>query len=391
MRLRGKSWQFRAYVHGRYVTGTLPPEGGHAVGEKRAARELRRWVTKKEEELRPVPSGTVDQLWVRWWKHASPAWAPGNVDVRESIGRVHVLPRFGEAAVTAVTTEEVDDFFDDLRDVNGLAPATIVKIREAMLLLFDQAVTWKHIAENPVKASRRPKIPKKALRVPTVDEIRRLLELAEATNPEFTTYLQVAVDTGARRSMIVGLRWENVHLEHGELVFAVSAVVSKGGVVIRETTKNDTEWRVSLHPTTVARLQAHYDYCRARADAVGVTWSDRMYLFSKDPAAVLPWTPRSATQAFGRLRQRAGVPTVRLHDLRHFMATTWLSSGSDSRTVMGRGGWQDQRSMERYSHFVPAVDRADSARIGNTVFGTPTPKPKARKPRPTKRTRRTTV
>lgn len=379
MRRRGKSWQFRAFVHGRYVTATLGPDHGQPVGEKRAAQELRRWVTRMEAELAPKPGGTVAEMWDRWWSHASRNWAPGNVTVRDSIGRIHVKPRFGDYAVEAVTTEEVDAFFDDLRDVKRLAPATVVKVREAMLLVFDQAVAWGHISVNPVKASTRPTIPKKAVRVPAAEDVRRLLEIADRTNPEFTTYLYVAVDTGGRRSMVLGLRWESVDFVRGELVFAAAAVLGEHGVVIRETTKNDTEWRVALHPVTVARLRAHYEYCQARAAEVGVAWSERMFVFSKDPEAELPWTPRSATQAFGRLRDRAGLPGVRLHDLRHFMATTHLAAGTDPRTVMGRGGWTDPRSMQRYSHFVPAADRAAATAVGNQLFGTPAPK--ARTPR----------
>jgi integrase len=54
---------------------------------------------------------------------------------------------------------------------------------------------------------------------------------------------------------------------------------------------------------------------------------DDTYGFSDDPDGRSSWRPWLVTQAFERLAGRAGIPEVRLHDLRHFVATRLLSNG----------------------------------------------------------------
>ena len=61
-------------------------------------------------------------------------------------------------------------------------------------------------------------------------------------------------------------------------------------------------------------------------------------LFSRDGLGEEPWYPDSITRRFHRLCERAGLGGMRLHDLRHYVATQLLAAGVDVRTVAGRLG-----------------------------------------------------
>ena len=61
-------------------------------------------------------------------------------------------------------------------------------------------------------------------------------------------------------------------------------------------------------------------------------------MFSQAVDGSVPWRPDSTTRAFRVLCKKAGVTGVRLHDLRHYVATRLLASGIDVRTVAGRLG-----------------------------------------------------
>ena len=63
---------------------------------------------------------------------------------------------------------------------------------------------------------------------------------------------------------------------------------------------------------------------------------------------------------------------VRLHDLRHFAATTMLVNGVDVRTTAGRlGHAQSSTTLNVYAHFVKAADAGAARAIGSALDGTP--------------------
>lgn len=78
-----------------------------------------------------------------------------------------------------------------------------------------------------------------------------------------------------------------------------------------------------------------------------------------------PWRPDSTTRAFQRLCRRAGLDSVRLHDLRHYGATRLLASGVDVRTVAGRLGHRNAATtLNVCSHFLPEADRQAATILG---------------------------
>jgi integrase len=92
-----------------------------------------------------------------------------------------------------------------------------------------------------------------------------------------------------------------------------------------------------------------------------------VYVFSDD-AGVTPWRPDRVSRMFRRVADRAGAEGVRLHDLRHFVATTMLEDGEPLHEVAGQLGNTMKTTEEKYRHFMPgrgrdSVDRR-AARLG---------------------------
>jgi integrase len=99
------------------------------------------------------------------------------------------------------------------------------------------------------------------------------------------------------------------------------------------------------------------------------------YLFSEAGDFSRAWRPDVCTNRFGRLRQRVGVPTVRLHDLRHFVATALGAGGTPIATISARLGHRDKATtLNIYSHALPAADRDAADRLG-ALLGAATAEP----------------
>ena len=136
----------------------------------------------------------------------------------------------------------------------------------------------------------------------------------------------------------------------------VSATRASG--VHIKATKTGGGRRVSITGQAVDALRAHNE--RAEHTAAGHRRSvdPADFVFTNDPGAVRPWRPELVTRRWERLRAKAGVPNVRLHDLRHFVATELLTQGIDVRTVANRlGHARTSTTMDIYWAFVPARDR----------------------------------
>ena len=87
------------------------------------------------------------------------------------------------------------------------------------------------------------------------------------------------------------------------------------------------------------------------------------FVFTDDPAGRRPWLPNRVTKRFITYRQRAGLAHFRLHDLRHFMATTMLAAGVPVPVVSERlCHARTSTTVNIYAHAMPGADR-DAANL----------------------------
>jgi integrase len=246
--------------------------------------------------------------------------------VREtrSLMRCHLVPHLGHVPVAKLTAADIDDVYAHLlrrggRDDRPLSPATVHRVHVVLHRALSQAVRWEWIWLNPAAVASPPRVEPADIRPPSVAQVRRLLDVVRAEDVRFFTYLHLAVMTGARRSQLLALRWSDVDFHHAAIGLCRALVDRPTGPVLGPT-KNRRTYRVALDPTSVELLLARRD---------GATRTDGVvdgFVFSRD-AGRHPWRPNWVTKRFIAYRRRAGLAAFRLHDLRHFMATTMLAAG----------------------------------------------------------------
>ncbi len=161
------------------------------------------------------------------------------------------------------------------------------------------------------------------------------------------------------------LRWCDIDLAERTLRIerSVSATASAGVVI--KSTKTGRSRLVSL--TTQAALalsERRVDANRAAREA-GRELGSAELVFASDPSGQRPWRPEMVTQRWGRLRATIGLRHVRLHDLRHFVATELLTAGIDLRTIAIRlGHARTSTTLDIYWGWVPARDRDAADHLG---------------------------
>ncbi|WP_067459753.1 site-specific integrase [Actinomadura macra] len=136
---------------------------------------------------------------------------------------------------------------------------------------------------------------------------------------------------GLRRGESCGLRWSDLDLKNG--VAAIRWQITQIGTDTFEgKPKSDAgEATISLDTTTVKELRAHRARQNTERLAAGATWIETGYVFTTPTGQ--PVNPADVTEQFEQLSMEAGLPPIRLHDLRHGAATFLLTAGYDMKVV----------------------------------------------------------
>lgn len=368
LRKRGQSWELVAFSGRDGLTGKKRYVSRSVKGTKREAEAaLARLVTEVEDGHHNAASGTVGELLEQWYDVARSGWSPVTVRQHRSVLDRHLLPRFGDTPLRRLKTADIDKYYAQLRrrgraGGRPLSAGTVLRIHAVLRSALGQARKWGWITVNPAELASPPRDRGAEISPPSLTDLARLLSVVDDDEPELGCFVRMAASTGARRSQLCGLRWSDVDLDTGSVTFARGVVDGPDGLVVKDT-KSHRAYAVAIDQPVVDLLRNQHARMTERAHLAGTAVAKDGYLFSHDADCRDPWRPDGVTHRFTRLRTKAGMPTVRLHDLRHFVATRLLAAGVPVTTVAGRlGHARSATTLNVYGHFVAASDR-DAARL----------------------------
>ena len=377
LRWRDGAWRLQVYAgvrpdgRERRITRTVRAPNTKA-GRRQAEAELARLVVDVDDgRLVFDDDPTLEEVLRRWIRHRRPDWSPKVAVDHERIVRLYCAPLAGRR-LSKLRGADLAALYDRLRESGGqggrpLAPATVRRVHVVLHAALAEAVRWGLIAVNPADQVRPPKVPRPDPRPPAPADVAGLLAALDGT--PVAVFVRLAATTGARRGQLVALRWADVDLEAGGVVFSKGIVDGGPGVgLVERGTKTDRSWRVALDPGTVAALRRHRATARERALAVGVQLPAGAYVFSDDVASRAPWRPDSVSARWRRARAGTPLEGVPLKDLRHMVATQLLAAGVDVRTVAGRLGHATPTlTMSTYAAWLPERDQAAAGEIGRLL------------------------
>jgi integrase len=371
LRQRGTdSFQLIVYAGRDPVTGKDRYVRRTFKGSKRAAQQaLARLVTEVGDGEHVGTDATFADLLERWYERSLADWSPATAREHRAILERHLVPTLGTKAVTKLTTADIDALYARLRTKGSrgkaLSAATVRRTHVVVHAALAQAVRWKWLRVNPAAHATPPRVVAPEIVPPAPRDVARLLAVLADLDAPLHAYVRLAATSGARRSQIVGLRWCDIDFEAATATFARSVVLGPSGIEVRSTTKGKRVYRIALDAGTLAVLAEHNEQCRTNAGECGVSLRPDAYVFSNDVEGADPWRPDATTHRFSRVCAKAGLAGVRLHDLRHYVATRMLSSGADVRTVAGRLGHANPSvTLNVYAQFLPQSDRRAAEALG---------------------------
>lgn len=359
------AWRIKVYV-GRSDDGRKRYVEKTVRGTRRAAdRELARLVVDVNEgRYLPTAPMLFGDLLDRWLAGKKLNVEASTVKSYEWIASKYLRPALGNRKVATIRAIELDQLYAQLHG-QGLSTRTVRICHTVVRQSLEQARRWGLISRNPAIDASPPAQRRHEIVPPTVREVRALLDAAMKQDADFGTYLWVLAATGCRRGEGCALRWTDVDLEGDELLIRRS-IAMNGSTPYEKGTKTRQSRRVALDTATVGVLRDHRRRMRERTLACGSPLADDDPLFADRFGQ--PWRPDVCTNRFGRLRAQLGLEGVRLHDLRHFVATVLGDGGMPIATISSRLGHRDtSTTLSIYTHAVPATDQVAAAYLGNLL------------------------
>lgn len=357
---------------GRYTAGRDPETGKviykNVLGKTQAeVKEKLKQAIEENAELDFSRAGqyTVGQWMDVWFENCA------KIKVRPSSHQTyrgyidhHIKPYIGDIQLNKLTSLDLQRLYKKLlsggrverieaeKQPKGLSPKTVRNINQVISAALTFAKEQKLIISNPTEGSSLPKLEHKEMKTLTVDQLQSFLREAKESGVYEMYYIELA--TGLRRGELLGLKWEDIDLK--QAVIRVRRQVARiNGEIVEAPLKTKNSYRtISVGEDAVGILKQQKEKGHSE------------YVFPSPTGG--PISPDSVIQMLHRVLERAGLPKVRFHDLRHTFATLALQNGVDVKTVSGMlGHYSAGFTLDTYAHVTTQAQRQAANTMGGVL------------------------
>ena len=323
----------------RITIGAYPAWSAAAARDE--ARKLRRQIDQgidpleHRNETRSAPK--VQDLWEEFERVHLPTLAPRSASDQASMWRTYILPQLKHVRLETLSSRQVDALH---AKVSTAGKTRANRVVESLRKALNLAIRWGWITQNPALGFRRNPEHARERYLKPEEYDRFFLALEEMPHRMAADAIRLLAMTGARSGEVLSLEWADLDLEHG--LWNRPASKSKDRRRKRVTLSNEA---LAL----LLRLKA-----TAEHDHVFTTANGRPLQDLKRPWA---W-----------LRERAELPDLRIHDLRHSFASVLISGGETLETIGKLLGHSQHQTTLRYAHLMDDPMRRAANRFSAQVM-----------------------
>lgn len=357
----------RGRVSYRIVVPLPPDESGRrrrmwlSTTSREEAEALRADLAKKlaRRERRPVKLATVADQLDAWLDEKRDQLTPGAYDRYRSHVETRLRPSLGDHLLVTLDRKDIVAASRRWTGAPATISASLTALRGALALAERDGL----IDGNPARFVKPPRAETHQPSPIDVDDARRLLEMARGDRLE--ALLVVLLCLGLRRGEALGLRWSDVdgdtlHIRHGLRRLPKDYRTHDNEYTRLVDPKHRSHRTLPLPSFVAAALAEH----RARQDQeirAAKVWAANDFVFCRPTGEAIPFT--SLALWFDRLVAAAGLPDMRLHDLRHSTGTILLALDVLEPVVQAILGHATAEQTRQYMKVLPRVGREAVERL----------------------------
>lgn len=339
-------------------------------------------------------------------------WGVSMYDSNTAIIANYVNPIIGDMEVQAVTTRVVDQYIQTLKKTPAVSrntrkarteyvtDKTIVKIIKVLRCAFKQAVRWELIGKNPFDNVVLPKTEYKKRDIWDADTIRKALD--ECTDSKLYIAMNLAFACSLRMGEILGLTWDNVHIEDEDIaadnahifIDKELARCSKQAIemlgekdiyhifvpllpntstrLVLKKPKTESSIRKVWLPKTVAYILREWKKAQDELkEFLGNEYQDFNLVVALQNGR--PCENRIIEKEFLNLKEKAGLPNVVFHSLRHSSTTYKLKlNHGDLKATQGDTGHAEIDMITKvYAHILDEDRKINAQKFESAFYANP--------------------
>ena len=305
--------------------------------------------------------------WIDFWyqQYAKITLKPTTQSEYENLIYKHIIPEIGKIGLNELSQNDLQQFYTRLKSSgrkirtqvygNGLSDRMLRACHTLCRKSLEKAVEENLIRTNPVNDCKLPPKKNKEMKVLTREEMQRFI--AQAKYDGFLELFILELSTGMRRGEILGLQWDDLNMQTGELKISRQVAMLNGKIHITEP-KTKTSTRTIILPSDIVKMFVDYK------KTVYSKW-----LFPSPVKDDMPRNPSAVRKILDRTLEKAGCNHIRFHDLRHTFATTALANGMDIKTLSAIIGHNSaETTLNIYTHITDEMQRTAADKIEQGIM-----------------------
>ena len=357
--------------------------------KKKAEAELARLIGQVEKgDYADADGMTVRELFTRYLSTAKPKLAAKTYERYADAVRTHIAPTLGAVKIDKLSPLHLEEAYAGwmqsgaVRRKGGLSARTVLHYHRLIRKVLGQGVLWKVLARNVADAVQPPRPQRREMTSLTAEQLVTLLSVAAkppsrqaavqhgvSCEPAWYPAILFLASTGVRRGECLAVKWDDLDLKAGVVSVRRSLEHTRAGLAFKSP-KNGRPRVVEIPGSMVAALRRYRANQNEQKLALGKGYKDNGLVFARHDGE--PMNPHAFGDAFRELVKRAGVPRIRLHDLRHTHATLLLQRGENLKVVSARLGHTTVGiTGDLYAHVLPGMDRKAADAFDDLLKVTP--------------------
>jgi integrase len=277
---------------------------------------------------------------------------------------LYIRPKLGKVQLSQLSPQDIREFLNELSQRQGqrtgkpLSARTVQYCYAILRRSLNEAVKLNLIARNPVTVLDAPKSLKTEAKYLTPDQARTFLSSVKGERLECLYTL--AITLGLRQGELLGLTWDSLDADKGVLTVSKALQRVEGKLQFVEPKTARSKRVVVLSNAAIMALKTHRVRQLEERLLAGSKWEEHNLVFPNTEGK--PYD--AGNMEFHKALDRAGMPRINFHSLRHTCASLLLAQGVHMRVVMELlGHSQIAMTMDLYSHVVPELKREAADRM----------------------------
>jgi integrase len=251
----------------------------------------------------------------------------------------------------------------------GLSKRTVEQTHAVLHRALDQAMHWGLTSRNPAELVAAPRSPRREMTALSGDQLQELLRVT--TGSQWHPLWVLLSTSGLRLGEALGLHWQDIDVAGRRLAVRCALQQQRGRGLVLVPPKTPRSRR-TIYLSELARraLEDQLQRQDQRRRTTG-RWIESGLVFTNRIGAGLE--QGVVNRALHQALAQAGLPRIRVHDLRHTTASILLAAGTHPKLVQDLLGHSTVTlTLDTYSHLTEPLHE-QAARTMDLVLASPTP------------------